>query len=90
MPDEAINRIFEKLDSIDAKVNQTNISLAELTTSSNSYNKKCEKNHVAIFGDERSMGLRAKMWVVWGLLVAGGSILVGILIVWIRNILPEA
>ena len=62
-----IRRIFEKLDAISEKINATNVTLATFMAESGECRKMCQSSYKAIFGNG-SVGLKAKIWVIWGAL----------------------
>ncbi len=59
--------IFEKLDTINEKVADTNVKLAAFMGGAKEWKKQCGDVHRVVMGNG-NIGLRAKMWVVWGLL----------------------
>ena len=54
-------QIFRELASISKK-------LDVYIAGASSCRSKCEQTHKAVFGDEKSVGLKAKVWIIWGAL----------------------
>jgi len=86
-------RLFDKIDdlqrdmnsssnAIRAELNDLTVEFMIYVSSKNSCKDKCEESHKAVFGNG-GPGLKAKMWVVWGLLTAGGSTLIAVVKGWL-------
>ncbi len=81
MATETEKIIFQKLDAINEKVNEFNLTLTQYMAGAVDCKKKCKRSHDALFGNG-TVGIRAKVWVLWGLLGGAWAAIVTIIKVW--------
>jgi len=81
MTTDTEQKIFEKLDAMGKEISGIAITQAEYLGGAKGCRKKCERTHDTVFGNG-SVGLRAKVWVLWGLLGGAWLVIVAIIKVW--------
>jgi hypothetical protein len=69
MTAETERNLSRKLDDVSERLHQMNLTLVSYMAKSESCSKKCHDTHKAVFGNG-SMGLKAKVWVLWGVSAA--------------------
>lgn len=67
MTAETEHNLSRKLDDISERLHQIDLTIVAYMAKSESCSRECHATHKAVFGNG-SMGLKAKMWVVWGVL----------------------
>lgn len=82
MDKDTEQQIFQKLDIIQRDVNETNITLASFMSGAKDCKNKCLQTHSAIYGNG-SVGIRAKVWVMWGLFASLGGVVLAVIKGWI-------
>lgn len=60
------DRLLRKLEDVERAINDINLSIAEKLGETKACRAKCVDAYSAIYGNGNNMGLKAKMWVIWG------------------------
>ena len=82
MSESAEQRLFDKLDEVSKRVNNLDVTISSYIASKDACKTRCDKTHDAMFGNG-TMGVKAKMWVVWGGLGLAWAAIVAIAKCWI-------
>ena len=79
---EATDYLGEKLDAIHHDVNALDKRFATFAAEAKACKQQCDATHKVVFGNG-GPGLKAKVWVMWGLLGTLASALVALAQGWI-------
>ena len=89
MEDRTEQIIIDRLDMMSSKIENTNERIHSVDKTLSSFmvgakdcRAKCLKTHDAVYGNG-TPGLKAKMWVVWGLLGVIGSAVLAVIKGWV-------
>lgn len=83
--EEQVQSDLTTLLKVQGEQNERDLTFVTFMAESKECSKKCHRTHSTVFGNG-SVGLRAKMWVVWGLLsITSLCIVVPLIVSYAKN-----